>query len=417
MLSSLDRTFDLVSRYGPIFAQFEALCFDFAQQGLSAPQIAIKFQKALRRDFSGTVTANGLSALRVPPPPEDASSALRVMTVHGSKGLEFPAVILSDTSRSLKPKRLSPLFDRGQFWVPVPDARDLGAQWPEYETAYSVKSEAEGQESARLLYVAMTRAQQTLLWAECDEVEEEKRRKGWASWLWGGFTRSLGAPLVSRSRNSSTETPSEHELTSSVPSLGTAITQGTRRISITELIKTASAADDRDHSKGAVFAELSAEQAAELGTAVHGFLEIGDFQGLRLFESSQKGLDLKAFWRWLETPEADLVFPKDPNIEVESEFSFEHRLEGQIRVGRMDRLVIDRRAGLVRIIDFKVTTRVVGGNAPLPDAYRQQLSFYAQALRGMDPGLRVETYILDVLGKNSPSSMGLLHLIEEQNLR
>jgi ATP-dependent helicase/nuclease subunit A len=85
---------------------------------------------------------------------------VRVMTVHGAKGLEAPIVILADTITPpvMKPPRLLQLSDGATIWVgrkadDVPDAATARAQ---------ANAEAE-HEYRRLLYVAMTRAAQRLI--------------------------------------------------------------------------------------------------------------------------------------------------------------------------------------------------------------------------------------------------------------
>lgn len=86
---------------------------------------------------------------------------IQIMTVHASKGLERPVIILPDTTRSPKSGRASSIFaheQAGLIWSPRKDAdpepvgqlRDLERQ----------KQQAEHQ---RLLYVALTRARDRLI--------------------------------------------------------------------------------------------------------------------------------------------------------------------------------------------------------------------------------------------------------------
>lgn len=86
---------------------------------------------------------------------------VRVMTVHGAKGLEAPIVILPDTTAKarLRAERRMYFEDRfGIVWAPSGDVQpDLSALLKEEDEA-----RADG-ESARLLYVALTRASDRLL--------------------------------------------------------------------------------------------------------------------------------------------------------------------------------------------------------------------------------------------------------------
>jgi ATP-dependent helicase/nuclease subunit A len=106
----------------------------------------------------------------IPRPPIDAGDAVSLMTIHGSKGLEWPVVFVPDLARK-KPNSFSTLnvdnelgvaFD---FEVPVPsDNRDLNTS--EYEKAdpsilrliKQRRKDRELQEAKRVLYVAITRA-------------------------------------------------------------------------------------------------------------------------------------------------------------------------------------------------------------------------------------------------------------------
>ena len=94
---------------------------------------------------------------------EKAGNAVRIMTVHGAKGLQAPIVILPDTVRnssSTKPERI--LWpDRSHQKLPYfcPTSK----QQPSLcDDALTVIKERENEEYKRLLYVAMTRAENRL---------------------------------------------------------------------------------------------------------------------------------------------------------------------------------------------------------------------------------------------------------------
>jgi ATP-dependent helicase/nuclease subunit A len=93
---------------------------------------------------------------------------VRVMTVHGAKGLEAPIVILADTITPpvMKPPRLLQLPDGATIWVGR-KADDV----PNVATARTeVNAEAEN-EYRRLLYVAMTRAARHLIICGADGLK------------------------------------------------------------------------------------------------------------------------------------------------------------------------------------------------------------------------------------------------------
>lgn len=87
---------------------------------------------------------------------------VRIMTVHGAKGLQAPVVILPDTCRT--PTKLD-----GPFWLEVDVAGDLPLWAPKVEDAARPLRELRERAKARqmeeyhrLLYVAMTRAEDAL---------------------------------------------------------------------------------------------------------------------------------------------------------------------------------------------------------------------------------------------------------------
>ncbi|MCZ6845394.1 MAG: double-strand break repair helicase AddA [Alphaproteobacteria bacterium] len=86
---------------------------------------------------------------------EQASGAVRVMTVHGAKGLQAPIVILPDTMQVPvgSPQLLWPETGGIMLWAPRADDRDEVAG-----AAYERARQLQAEEYRRLLYVAMTRA-------------------------------------------------------------------------------------------------------------------------------------------------------------------------------------------------------------------------------------------------------------------
>ena len=91
---------------------------------------------------------------------EQGRGAVRVMTVHGAKGLEAPIVILPDTMGVPPAPRQTLLWpDDGQMLLWVPHTRDFDSK------AHAAREAAAAvcdDEYRRLLYVAMTRAEDRL---------------------------------------------------------------------------------------------------------------------------------------------------------------------------------------------------------------------------------------------------------------
>ncbi len=88
-------------------------------------------------------------------------AGVRVMTVHGAKGLEAPIVILPDTTSRGKTGDSSIQFNQSAaafYWAPSKDD-----DTEEFAIGREAIALQEKQEAARLLYVAMTRARDVLI--------------------------------------------------------------------------------------------------------------------------------------------------------------------------------------------------------------------------------------------------------------
>ena len=100
---------------------------------------------------------------------DSASDRIRVMTVHGAKGLEAPIVILPDTTKRKRELRGDLLpADDGVFWKPKSNVMPQSLRDVQEELLI-----AQDRERRRLLYVAMTRAENWLIVAAAGETGED----------------------------------------------------------------------------------------------------------------------------------------------------------------------------------------------------------------------------------------------------
>src|SRR6267143_5544328 len=130
---------------------------------------------------------------------DEAANAVRLMTIHQAKGLEFPIVIIPDLQRSSKLIDNWFLLDRHRgLTLKVPDGRGklvAGCTFNSFERRHSWREQFE---SMRLLYVAATRAQDRLILSgTAKDLESLTAGKSdtWLKWIW----QSLGLETQTQS--------------------------------------------------------------------------------------------------------------------------------------------------------------------------------------------------------------------------
>ena len=154
---------------------------------------ALRYEQTAVPSLTGFLSWLGDTTLEIKRQPGTAARAIRVMTVHGAKGLESPMVILPDTaSRTLQAK--DELFRFGQTSVlwksPAADSPPL------MDAIKAQVRAAQAEENMRLLYVAMTRAESWLIIAGAGNAGEEGAGKGWYDLAAQGFAREQLAGLA-----------------------------------------------------------------------------------------------------------------------------------------------------------------------------------------------------------------------------
>ena len=168
-------------------------------------RLARRFEAAEGRDLRGFLEHAGRmqeeTTAAEPDAPVDSvePGAIRLMTIHAAKGLEFGVVCVADLGRSPggRPSRLLVDGERvglslqrldGAKAVPALDYDELRAQ----------RRRAEVEEEDRVLYVAMTRARERLLLSgaiELAALPPEKEGSPSIVWLARALAGSLPAPL------------------------------------------------------------------------------------------------------------------------------------------------------------------------------------------------------------------------------
>jgi len=127
----------------------------------------------------------------------EADNVVRLTTVHGAKGLEYPVVFVADIGRSARGDTPVIQFDgecriAARVCEPLEGTMCTPAGWDSISARAKVRS---AQEELRLLYVAMTRAEERLILSgSCKGATAQGVPaffKGWGEALW----EALGVPF------------------------------------------------------------------------------------------------------------------------------------------------------------------------------------------------------------------------------
>ncbi len=365
---------------------------------------------------------------------EQEHGSVRLMTVHGSKGLEAPVVILPDTLQLPRP-------GDGLLWVE--DARAEASRkpplavWPvksDYDLpllgeARAARKRAQEQEYRRLLYVALTRAQDRLYlcgwltrntppqgnWyqlvenalarlAESGEAEAvdfdftaDLGAEGWAGPGWR-LARPQTAPVAAEKAAAPAEAPPEglpdwarqaappepappQPLAPSRPAeaeppsrspLGPDSGRRFRRgLLIHRLLQSLpDLADSERAAAGRAFLasplhDLGAEQQAEI---------------------------LAEVLKVLEAPELAPLFGPGSRAEVPLAGLVETAAGPQAIAGQVDRLLVENDS--VALIDFKSQRPAPAAPEDVPSLYLKQMAAYRALLARIYPGRAIRSYLL-----------------------
>lgn len=347
---------------------------------------------------------------------DNAAGLVRVMTVHGSKGLQSPIVILADATGNPDESR-----DRG---LDLPDPRDPERRIPLpslrkeekigriAEEAQSVKI-AEMQEHWRLLYVAMTRAEEALFvgGALGPKDKGQPAPNSWYARLVALFPPEAGVTdgiWDSRREWGAPPEPMAPELpgAASLLDLPEPLPPMLRRPPPAEPLPPRPLAPSALGEESAPDPPLppgAALDAARRGTLMHRLLE-------RLPELAPEMRE-DAARRWLERNAADfapaereamlaatLGIVGDPHWtalfgpDSLAEVSFSAVIGRQVVAGTVDRLLIA--PNRIRVVDFKTARRPPASLDDVPAATVRQMAAYAAALHVIYPGRAVEAAIL-----------------------
>ncbi|MEO6580251.1 MAG: double-strand break repair helicase AddA [Sphingomicrobium sp.] len=342
--------------------------------------------------------------------PSAPVDAVRVMTVHGAKGLEAPVVILADATAD--PNKLGaanpPLdFPVDERKVPLIRPRKAERCSP-FEELILSEEQLDLAEHWRLLYVALTRARERLVIAgvrKKNPVPDSWHARVEQAMTALGATQTEDGKYLFEMKGEAPRSRSRIDRRPPVvapPWLSQSAPQEERPPR--PLAPSGSAED------GTAFPppKPGEMEAARRGTLLHSL-----FERLPAVAPDNRRA---AAERWLErsagVEDASVrsafaatvceiigdarfsdIFGPDSLPEAPIAAVLE---DGRVIAGTVDRLLVTD--ALVRVIDFKTGFRVPAGEAEIPLGHRNQMNAYAAALAVIVPGRRIEAELLYTSG-------------------
>ncbi len=363
---------------------------------------ALAFERNDVPSLTGFLTWLQTDDVEVKRQADAAGARIRVMTVHGAKGLEAPIVILPDTAdqRLSDKDELFRIAGNQIAWRTPADASP-----PAVQAARQAQKAKALAESKRLLYVALTRAQSMLIVAAAGDLASQKPKKddadrepAWYDMVAAGL-EALGAEpaeagrLVYQSANWPTDPgqrtvtiPAEIVLPDWAARPAPKVPDATQILSPSNLGGAKVLPGDYDGET----------DAAKLrGTLLHLLLEHLPKAGPEDWHDLCAALLPAEADRIGLLTEAQAVLQTHANLFAEpalTEVAITARLGDAPMLGTIDRLVL--RPDSVLALDFKSNSLIPQSAAGVPEGLLRQLGAYSTALQQIYPDKRVEMAIL-----------------------
>lgn len=314
---------------------------------------------------------------------------IRVMTVHGSKGLEAPVVILPDTcDRTSRDRDEVVDVDGTPVWRTPADESP-----PAIAAARATRQQREAEERLRLLYVALTRAR---TWLIICGAGEAKKEDAWYRLVEQGMqaagTETLPGGILRHAFGTWPTPMTQATPTTNLPPLPA---WATAQAATPARPQQTLSPSNLGGAKAIPGDGLDEETAKARGTALHLLLEHLATVPATDRPALATTLIPDATLRADILPEALATIAAHPALfaaETLAEVEITAELLGRTLFGTIDRLIItpDR----VTAIDYKTNRTIPARPEGTPDGILRQMGAYAHALSQLYPGRQIETAIL-----------------------
>ncbi|MBO7556600.1 MAG: double-strand break repair helicase AddA, partial [Alphaproteobacteria bacterium] len=334
---------------------------------------------------------------------QSKNDMVRMMTVHGSKGLQAPIVILPDTTRVPKSNREAGFLWDDNYFLHPNCSDDYDALC---NTIKNKQTEKMLEEYRRLLYVAVTRAEDMMIF--CGFRKKTKSPdNSWYNMFQKNFTKFADCHETTWSYESPQELVVEKN---------TSNEQTTANYNVPDFMFVP-AAKEKPLSKPLTPSKLEETEPAPIsplsavdnsvfykrGTIIHKLLQfIPDIPQEQRTESIVKFIKSKVpefseqeqqkihqeITALIENKEFGIVFSTNSQAEV----PIMGEVDGKIISGQIDRLIISDEK--VIIVDYKTNRQVPQTVNDVPPAYISQLAAYKSLLKKIYPQKDIETFLL-----------------------
>ncbi|MEM6564926.1 MAG: double-strand break repair helicase AddA, partial [Pseudomonadota bacterium] len=371
-----------------------------AEDGINALlSQALSFERTAVPSLTGFLVWMETDDLEIKRQIDSASDQIRVMTVHGAKGLEAPIVILPDCGQ-----RKLDIKDEILSLDGVPVWKTKAAEMPsEMQARVKAMKEAQAQERQRLLYVALTRAEKWLIvGAGGDLPKDESAWYQQVSQAMGDTNSQTvemaGLPVKRFSYGDWDGLPlqdEEHEQ-SSPASVAAYFSAPVPKPKPPEEILSPSDLGGAKALPGDTGRDEAAAKA--FGTLVHQILERLTATDRARWPSVEAGIsrsNIKDGQEAMEEAKSVLAAPDLTHLfspDTLSEVPITALLGGHRLRGTIDRLIVEDTRILA--IDFKTNRIVPQAVETCPEGLLRQMGAYALALAQIYPNRRIETAIL-----------------------